>query len=190
MTIDYNALVQEALREVPRAALRQIAGNPVGHNGIHIYLGFRTDWPGVVISEALKARFPEEITIVLQHRFWDLAVIGESFTVTLTFGGIAEKLVVPFGALTSYADQVAKFSLAFTPVLAPAADASASAIRRKAAKGTDAHRKVEEGAPRADAVKKAAASLGQKHPGASEEPDEDSDSSSDSNIVSFDRFRK
>lgn len=190
MALDYNALVQDALRAVPRAALAQIAGNPVGQQGIHIYLGFRTDWPGVVISEALKARFPEEITIVLQHRFWDLAVIGDHFTVTLTFGGIAEKLVVPFAALTSYADQSAKFSLAFAPVAVPVAADVASLSRKKSGKSVDARRKGDEPVARPGVTPNAAASSTQEQTGSGETAEEDSDCGSDSNIVSFDRFRK
>lgn len=181
MSVDYEALVQAALLAVPRAALAQIAGNPVGHQGVHIYLGFRTDWPGVVISEALKTRFPEEIIIVLQHRFWDLAIIGDAFTVTLTFGGIAEKLVVPFAALTSFADQTAKFSLAFTPVPVPAV--AAPAARLNLAKGAGAPGTVDEPASRPDSARKPGALSG-------DTAEDESDPDVHSNIVSFDRFRK
>jgi len=114
-TIDYTRLVKEALRGVPRQALRLAAaeGVPGGHA---FYLTFRTAHPGVALSTGLHARYPEEMTIVLEHQFWDLAVGEEAFSVTLRFGGAPERLHVPFEALVAFADPGAEFGLRFEAV--------------------------------------------------------------------------
>jgi hypothetical protein len=110
--LDYTQLVREALLEVPRRALRLIAreGLPGEH---HFYLSFRTTHPGVCISPALRARHAEEMTVVLQHQYWDLAVGDDAFSVTLRFGGIPERLHVPFDALVGFADPAGEFALRF-----------------------------------------------------------------------------
>ena len=110
--VDYARLVREALLEVPRRALRLAAreGLPGEH---HFYLSFRTGHPGVSVSPSLRARHPEEMTVVLQHQYWDLAVGDDAFSVTLRFGGVPERLHVPFAALTAFADPAAEFGLRF-----------------------------------------------------------------------------
>lgn len=110
--IDYPRLMWEALLEVPRRALLRAAreGLPGEH---HFYVSFRTDHPGVSVAPGLKARHPREMTIVLQHQYWDLAVGDEAFSVTLRFGGAAERLHVPFAALTAFVDPAAEFGLRF-----------------------------------------------------------------------------
>jgi hypothetical protein len=110
--IDYPRLMREALLEVPRRALLRAAreGLPGDH---HFYVSFRTDHPGVSLAPGLKARHPREMTIVLQHQYWDLAVGDEAFSVTLRFGGAAERLHVPFAALTAFVDPAAEFGLRF-----------------------------------------------------------------------------
>lgn len=110
--LDYARLVREALLEVPRGALRFIAreGLPGEHR---FYLSFRTTHPGVSISPSLRARHPEEMTVVLQHEYWDLAVGDDAFSVTLRFGGVPERLHVPFGALTVFHDPGGEFGLRF-----------------------------------------------------------------------------
>jgi hypothetical protein len=112
--LDYVRLVRDALREVPRQALRLAAeeGLPGEH---HFYLTFRTAHPGVAISPGLHARYPDRMTIVLEHQFWDLAVGEEAFSVTLRFGGAPERLHVPFAALVAFADPAAQFGLRFEP---------------------------------------------------------------------------
>ena len=109
---DYPRLVREALLEVPRRALRLVAreGLPGEH---HFYLSFRTGHPGVSVSPLVRARHPEEMTVVLQHQYWDLAVGDDAFSVTLRFGGAPERLHVPFAALTAFADPAAEFGLRF-----------------------------------------------------------------------------
>ena len=110
--LDYARLVREALLEVPRRALLLAAreGLPEEH---HFYVSFRTTDPGVSVSPSLKARHPEEMTVVLQHQYWDLAVGDDAFSVTLRFGGAPERLHVPFAALTAFADPAAEFGLRF-----------------------------------------------------------------------------
>ena len=110
--IHYSELVEIAMRGVVREVLRKAstAGLPGEH---HFYISFNTTHPGVRISEQLKSRYPKEITIVLQHQFWDFHVEDQRFHVTLSFGGVPEKLTVPFAALTAFADPSVKFGLQF-----------------------------------------------------------------------------
>ncbi len=110
--IGYGRLVQEALRGVARGALRHAAreGLPGEH---HFYVTFRTRAEGVVLPPRVSAQFPDEMTIVLQHQFWNLEVDEPSFSVTLRFGGQPERLTVPFAALTSFVDPSVEFGLSF-----------------------------------------------------------------------------
>lgn len=112
-SIDYDALTQDALRGVVRAVLNQIVakgGLPGDH---HFYIAFDTRAPDVVMSRRLKEKYPEEMMIVLQHRFWDLAVTEEGFEVKLTFDGIPERLYIPFPALRVFFDPSVRFTLQF-----------------------------------------------------------------------------
>lgn len=108
----YDLMVENALRGVVRAALQEAAteGLPGEH---HFYITFQTEHEGVQIPDRLKERYPEEMTIVLQHRFWDLEVGEEGFSVTLTFNEIPENLVVPYEAVTAFADPSVRFGLQF-----------------------------------------------------------------------------
>ena len=111
--IDYGQLVEAALRTVVRDVLRQFAAGdvPPPH---HFYVTFRTDHPGVEIPDYLRARYPSEMTIVLQHQFWDLEVGDDGFGVTLSFNDQPERLIVPFEALRVFADPGVEFGLQFT----------------------------------------------------------------------------
>lgn len=112
-TIDYEALAQEAMRGVVRQVLTRVAkagGLPGDH---HFYISFDTGLPGVVLSKRLKEKYPEEMTIVLQHRFWDLSVTEDRFEVKLTFDGIPERLVVPFEAIKVFFDPSVRYGLQF-----------------------------------------------------------------------------
>lgn len=110
--LGYDRIVERQLRGVAREVLAQVAtrGLPGDH---HFYITFRTDYPGVSIGPGLKAQFPKEITIVLQHQFWGLEVTDEAFGVTLSFSGKHERLHVPFEALVSFTDPSVKFGLQF-----------------------------------------------------------------------------
>ena len=112
--IPYDEIVQEALRAVVGRVLGQVEANggtlPGSH---HFYITFKTGAPGVSIPAALKERFPDEMTIVLQNKFWDLAVEEEGFTVSLSFNQVASKLDIPFSAITAFVDPAVDFGLQF-----------------------------------------------------------------------------
>lgn len=110
--IDYDALAQEAMRGVVRAVLSRVqkTGLPGNH---HFYIAFDTRHPGVVLSKRLKSKYTEEMTIVLQHRFWELIVTDVRFEVKLTFDGIPERLVVPFAAIKVFFDPSVPYGLQF-----------------------------------------------------------------------------
>lgn len=119
--LQYDKMLDQALRQVVRKALAAVSehGLPGAH---HFYLGFRTTYPGVEIALELKERYPEEMTIVLQHQFWGLEVEPDAFTVTLSFNNRQQRLRIPYDALTNFADPAAKFGLQFQAGrLAPAA---------------------------------------------------------------------
>lgn len=111
-TIDYEALQQEAMRGVVRSVLKETerSGLPGEH---HFYISFNTHSPGVILSRRLKEKYQHEMTIVLQHRFWGLAVTDDRFEVNLTFDGIPERLVVPFQAIRVFVDPSVRFGLQF-----------------------------------------------------------------------------
>ncbi|HZK90609.1 MAG TPA: ClpXP protease specificity-enhancing factor SspB [Stellaceae bacterium] len=130
----YDKMVERALRGVIRDALVRVAreGMKSAH---HFYIGYATTAPGVVIPPRLLDRFPAEITIVLQHQFWDLYVADESFSVSLSFDKQVERLTVPFAAIKSFADPSVEFALAFAePAPAPGNEAALPAIVDKPAK--------------------------------------------------------
>jgi len=112
--IPYDEIVQEALRDVVGRVLSEVERTggqlPGGH---HFYITFQTKLPGVSIPKHLMERFPDEMTIVIQHRFWDLKVEDDRFSVGLSFGGVPSTLVVPFAAVTDFVDPAVDFSLKF-----------------------------------------------------------------------------
>ncbi len=110
----YDLLTQKALRAVVREALIVAAtkGIPGDH---HFYISFLTGAPGTDISSRLKSQYPEEMTIVLQHQFWDLKVTDEGFSVGLSFDKTPERLIVPYSALVSFFDPSVQFGLQFSP---------------------------------------------------------------------------
>ncbi len=110
--IRYDVMVQQALIGVVRKVLQDAAkhGLPGEH---HFYISFRTDAPGVRLSSRLKEKHPDEMTIVLQHQFWDLLVTDHAFEVGLSFGGVPERLLIPFEAMTGFFDPSVQFGLKF-----------------------------------------------------------------------------
>jgi hypothetical protein len=110
--LDYNQLVETALRSAVREALKRVAefGLPGNH---HFYITFRTDQPGVELPDYLHERYPEEMTIVLQHQYWGLEAHEDWFQVTLSFNKVPERLVIPFAAITAFADPSVQFGLQF-----------------------------------------------------------------------------
>ncbi|WP_106753057.1 SspB family protein [Pannonibacter carbonis] len=110
----YDILVQDALRGAVKKILAEVGrtGLPGEH---HFYIAFDTNAPGVRVSSRLKERYPNEMTIVLQHQFWDLAIGEHAFEVGLSFGGIPEKLLVPYSAIKGFFDPSVQFALEFEP---------------------------------------------------------------------------
>jgi uncharacterized protein len=133
--IDYDALQQNALRGVVRAALKQAAtaGLPGDH---HFYITFKTAAPGVTVPKELLDQYPDEMMIVLQKQFWDLAPEDGFFSVTLKFGGQPKTLTVPYAAITQFWDPSIDYRLRFSvpdPPPKPAALPAAPAKAGKAA---------------------------------------------------------
>jgi hypothetical protein len=115
----YDKMVERALRGVIRDALIRAAKEGL-NSAHHFYIGFATQAPGVAIPARLVERYPDEMTIVLQHQYWDLDVGDEQFSVLLSFDKQAERLTIPFAAIRSFADPSVEFALAFAePVAAP-----------------------------------------------------------------------
>jgi len=112
--IRYDILAQDALRGVVRKVLSEVArtGLPGEH---HFYISFRTRAPGVRISSRMLEKYPEEMTIILQHQFWDLTVDEHAFEVGLSFGNVPERLLVPFTAVKAFVDPSVQFALQFEP---------------------------------------------------------------------------
>ena len=127
--IRYDVLARDALRGVLRRVLTDAAehGLPGEH---HFFITFLSTAEGVKLSPRLLAQYPEEMTVILQHQFWDLVVTEDRFEVGLSFGGIPERLVVPFNAIKSFFDPSVQFGLQFEPsdaaAEAPAAEAPAA----------------------------------------------------------------
>lgn len=183
--IRYDLLAQDALRGVVRTVLADVARNglPGDH---HFFIGFATKAPGVRISNRLRESYPDEMTVVLQHQFWDLEVGETGFSVSLSFNGVPERLAVPFAAIKGFLDPSVQFGLQFDPgqpieandtgEVAEAADAAPTepkAPRRKTGKA----KKDQPAAGAAESETKPAA------PPAS-------DDGQSAEVVSLDKFRK
>jgi hypothetical protein len=124
--IRYDILAQAALRGVVRTVLTDVAkkGLPGEH---HFKITFATAVPGVRLSERMRAQYPEMMTIVLQHQFWDLAVRDDGFEVGLAFGGVAELVGVPFDAVTAFYDPAVQFGFQFETLEKQAGDEAGAA---------------------------------------------------------------
>ena len=140
----YDRMVETALRGVVRDALTEVAerGLPGNH---HFYLTFRTGFPGVEIPDYLASQYPNEMTIVLQVQYYGLVVTDDHFEVTLSFNNVHERLVIPFAAITTFADPSVNFALQFQPLAAAeSAEVSTMPPRPAAARVEE---KAEEAAP-------------------------------------------
>ena len=148
--IRYSELVERALRGVVRETLRRVAkeGLPGEH---HFYITCRTGTGGLVLPPRLAARYPEEITIVIQNQFWDLVIGEEQFDITLTFGGVPEKLRVPFAAITAFFDPAVSFGLHFQAGTASATGAQVPAVTQAADETPDDE--PDDGGPTENVVK-------------------------------------
>jgi hypothetical protein len=131
--IDYGRLVERALRQVVRGALLVAKQGLPGRH--HLYITFRTDHPGAALADDLRARYPTEMTIVLEHEFWDLEVEEDRFAVGLSFGGVPHRLEIPLDAVTVFADPSVEFGLQFTAASAASSGRSAQPGPAAAAPG-------------------------------------------------------
>ncbi len=162
----YDLLAQNALKGVVRDALRiaESSGLPGEH---HFYIAFNTKHPGVRLSEKIAARYPREMTIVLQHQYWNLHVHDDRFEVELSFDNVPEQLVIPFDAVKGFLDPAVQFGLQFETV-APERKLKAAEPAKEAAASKQPESKPE---PAAAAVESAAQDEAAK-------------------VVSLDQFRK
>ena len=137
--IRYDLLTQEALRSVLRRVLQDAAKNglPGDH---HFYVSFNTTAPGVRLSKRLRAQYPDEMTIVLQHQYRDLSVNEEGFEVGLSFSGVSEHLVVPFSAIKRFFDPSVQFGLQFETVGTDKGDVNDEDVRLLNANGMQGRR--------------------------------------------------
>ncbi|MGO4714514.1 SspB family protein [Bradyrhizobium sp. 2TAF24] len=134
--IRYDVLARDALRGVLRRVLADAAthGLPGDH---HFYITFLTRADGVKLSPRLLAQYPDEMTIILQHQFWDLTVTDERFDIGLSFGGTPERLSIPFSAIKSFFDPSVQFGLQFEPSEAEPAAQLPAAAEASPAEGKD-----------------------------------------------------
>ncbi len=174
--VEYGRLVEDALRGVVRKVLADLAAGRIGPPH-HYYITLSTRHPAVRMPDYLRERYPNEITVVLQHQYWDLEVGEEAFSVTLSFNDVPERLTVPFGAIRIFADPSAEFGLQFT--VEGAAEAAAEA------EGEAAPLKL----PIATA-EAATPSVAEKEPAKPEEEAEEAEERRGAEIVALDRFRK
>jgi hypothetical protein len=111
---NYPKMVDAALRGVVRTALKQVQEEGL-HGNHHLYVSFLTHYPGVVVADYLREKYPKEMTIVLQHQFWDLDISGDTLDLTLSFNKVPERLIIPYDAMTGFADPSVQFGLQFQP---------------------------------------------------------------------------
>jgi uncharacterized protein len=179
----YDLLTQQALRGVVRTVLADAAkkkGLPGDH---HFYISFDTNAEGVRMSERLRVQYPEQMTIILQHQFWDLAVTERAFEVGLSFGGVPEKLGIPFEAVTGFFDPSVQFGLQFEEVTEGEERQSPANVQDKPVKKKRVTPSVPAVAASAPPPAVAAS------PAAPAEPDPDKPVSG-ADVVRLDRFRK
>src|SRR5262245_20084771 len=186
--IRYDILAQDALRGVVRTVLMDAAkkGLPGDH---HFYITFDTRADGVRLSQRMLAQYPEEMTVVLQHQFWDLVVSEDGFEVGLSFGGVPERLVVPFAAIKAFVDPAVQFALQFEEISGEATESEeqegAAAPAAQKGRGSEPARPPAEHKAAAP-ITAVPAPANPPAPAASAEPDKPATGE----VVRLDRFRK
>jgi uncharacterized protein len=182
--IRYDLLTQEAMRGVVRRVLKDAAAKGLGGEH-HFFISFATRSPGVKLSPRLQAQYAEEMTIVLQHQFWDLNVTDDLFEVGLSFNGIPERLTIPFAAIKGFFDPSVNFGLQFAPGRSPGDDAEPQKLAPVAEKPP-----AEESAkpvPSGDSRRKTLPAPPEAAAPSDENPDKPSGGAE---VVRLDRFRK
>lgn len=190
--IRYDILTQDALRGVVRKVLSEVAktGLPGDH---HFYVSFDTTAPGVRISTRLLEKYPEEMTIVIQHQFWDLKVGEHSFEVGLSFDNIPERLLIPFSAIKGFLDPSVQFGLQFERAVPAAAPEAVDGAADETDGETDGEDETARGASSATSVPIVpAAEKADADAGADEAADDDDETGDRgaAEVVSLDAFRK
>ena len=188
MTIDhirYDILTQDALRGVVRTVLEDAARNglPGEH---HFYVAFDTRADGVKLSQRMRAQYPEEMTVVLQHQFWDLVVTEDHFEVGLSFGGVPERVLVPFAAIKSFVDPSVQFGVQFELLVADDGGEKADARARPPAE----HRASSGMTPVPTPANPPPANPPAADPPAAEQKDGAETPLGGGQVVNLDRFRK
>jgi len=188
--MNYEQMTQLALRGVVRDAVRRVIredGLPGAH---HFYITFLTRYPGVEIDAGLAAKYPEEITIVLEHQYWDLNAYETEFEVTLKFGGIPKYLKVPYHAITRFHDPSVGFALQFDPP--PEMDESETVTQIPPAKPSAAAPKTKAlGTVAKKTIGKAKTTKPDSDKPASKKPAEEKKSEKEGKkVISLDSFRK
>jgi len=184
--IRYDILVQDALRGVVRKVLSEVSrtGLPGDH---HFFVSFATRAPGVRISSRLLAQYPEEMTIVLQHQFWDLTVSETAFEVGLSFNAVPERLLVPFNAIKAFVDPSVQFGLQFELATAPE-DATTDSEEDETS-GTDSAEATEAAPTPLPVPAPKPVEVAQEANDGDEEKD-DAPAPGNAQVVSLDAFRK
>ncbi len=182
--IRYDLLTQDAMRGVVRRVLKDAAAKGLAGEH-HFFISFSTRMPGVKLSSRLQAQYAEEMTIVLQHQFWDLSVTDDAFEVGLSFNGIPERLTVPFAAIKGFFDPSVNFGLQF----AQGRNASDEVQPEKPAPATEKPSAEESQKPTgaSDARRKTLAAPAEAAPTPDDNPDKPPGGAE---VVRLDRFRK
>ena len=178
--IRYDLLVQDALRSVVRKVLADTArAGLIGEH--HFNIAFKTQAPGVVAPPAIKQRFPDEMSIILQHEFWDLVVSEDAFEVSLNFARKPERLTVPFDSITGFTDPSVPFGFKLEPRVSEPASRGPAAVEQKEPAPARAPAKPAPVKPPAQPAPAA------KPPQSAEKPEEPG---GEAKVVSIDAFRK
>ena len=189
--IRYDVLTQDALRSVIRKVLDEVAvaGLPGDH---HFFITFDTAFPGVRLSKRMRERYPESMTIVIQHTYWDLTVNDAGFEVDLTFNDVRERLAIPFAAIQAFFDPSVKFGLQFDVAIetlesqGESGEMSADALPEEATEDVPPEAPVEMQQKRKAAKGEHSSTNGKEGSGA----DEEATAGPPGEVVSLDAFRK
>ncbi|MEM8750470.1 MAG: ClpXP protease specificity-enhancing factor SspB [Pseudomonadota bacterium] len=186
--IRYDILAQEALRGVVKKVLQEVArtGLPGDH---HFYITFDTNFAGVRMSSRMREKYPDEMTIVVQHQFWDLETTDHGFSIGLSFDNIPESMLIPYSAIRGFFDPSVQFGLQFEAVVEDADTGAETAMPEIESSHTPVSALPSpkaKTAPKAEVEPDAGKADGEDD--ASDADEEDENPSAD--VVSLDAFRK
>ena len=184
--IRYDVLTQDALKDVIRKVLEEVAvaGLPGDH---HFFITFQTDHPGVRLSSRMRERYPEEMTIVIQHSYWDLKVTDSEFEIDLSFDDILERLRIPFDSLKGFYDPHVKFGVQFDTTETRSAGQDAAP---DTASGREQAGSVPQIAQTRDVIKHDPEKASEKPDTAQSQANDEDPDQPTADVVSLDTFRK